>query len=112
MRVIDLCDVQAKCLLAAADAADLCILVDDVTPNWGEPHAADLPSAFGVGSEVYHLLPRSTDLGTLARALRSADALWHGVAAVCAPHPGLEPGRACERGALIAAGSSARLLTC
>jgi hypothetical protein len=90
--VLSLRDEQDAWLAAElAKYPDGACIVDDVNPVWSDvvtrPYFANMPHAFGVDEEVYHLITRNEGAGGIANALDQGNALWHGVAAVCAELP-------------------------
>jgi hypothetical protein len=62
----------------------VCVL-DDFDSNWADLRTQEEPEAFGVNGEVYYLIGPDASVGRLAVLLTGADAIWHGVAAVCHP---------------------------
>lgn len=90
--VVSLQDEQDAWLAAElARYPDGGCIVDDVNPTWSDvttrPYFANMPHAFGVDEEVYHLSTTDEGEDGIANALNQGNALWHGVAAVCAARP-------------------------
>jgi hypothetical protein len=84
MPVADLAAERASLILDSLNEhrGAVCIC-DDFNPRWSEEIARSAPTAFGVGNETYHRLSVQDGLDRVTDTLRMADAVWHGVAAVC-----------------------------
>lgn len=96
-------------LVAHPGAVCLC---DHVQSRWGEEAVGPGSNAFGVGDETYHLLTAQSGLEVITDTLRSGDALWHGVAAVCLKPIHVPAERTVDPDALTACALSALELTC
>lgn len=105
---------QAQCLWEQLDPA-VCIS-DDFNPRWSDvqtrPYFSDMPHAFGVGEEVYHLVRRCDGVQTIRKALQKSDTIWHGVTAVCERAPQVGADRTSSVAELQAAAASAIVITC
>jgi hypothetical protein len=67
-----------------ATPGSVCI-IDDFNPTWGDGVYEPEPSAFGVGTEVYHLITGQETVDEVADVLSWGDTIWHGAAALCRP---------------------------
>ena len=89
----ELAELRAGRILGLLDSdADACCIVDDFDARWGDPALEDSATAFGVGEEVYHLLTAESGIDQIGAVIAEADAVWHGVAAVCTPPPSEQAG--------------------
>jgi hypothetical protein len=87
-------------------------IVDDFSPTWGDPGSDAEANAFGVGSEVYHLLTADDDAQTFAAVLSSSSEVWHGVAAVCEQAPVRDGTQTVTPDDLAESAASVLMLTC
>jgi hypothetical protein len=101
--------ISAQSLKANPGAICIC---DDFNPDWPSELALACPSAFGVGTQTYHLLDAESGLDLIAETMRMTDTVWHGAAAVCLVRPDISTFREASPDSLSRCASSAVEISC